>query len=228
MALDLPGAPWGGEAGSDGVEVRAGRTDLLRFRGVGGREVLGVRHGPADNAAGLRGRPRLRPEHRMQLPAWLAGRSEGTEVAAEALDIPGESALAQFAVELGNVVPALQSAGMKTGLVLVRYGQSSGGFDQQFVEAAGPGEATDGGVVQPQRPAIAASDLPSASSAWTASYLWVVRATGPRGRPLTSRVPSGVTNGTTTASDGSGVTRSLAVASAVTEVAANAARRQPW
>ncbi|KOG11131.1 hypothetical protein ADK34_34555 [Streptomyces viridochromogenes] len=164
-----------------GVEVRAGCTDLLQFRGVSGREVLGVRRDPADDAAGLRGRPWLRSGHRLQLPAWLAGRPAGTEGAAEALDAPGESALAQFAVELGNVMTALQPAGMEIGLVLVEHRRSPGGFDQQFVEAAGVGEATDGGVVQPQRPADRRQRLPAASSAWTASYPWVVRATRRRG-----------------------------------------------
>ncbi|MFD5568973.1 hypothetical protein [Streptomyces cadmiisoli] len=38
-----------------GVEVRAGRTDLLQFRGVGGGKVLGVRHDAADDASGLQG-----------------------------------------------------------------------------------------------------------------------------------------------------------------------------
>jgi hypothetical protein len=95
----------------------------------------------------------------------LAGTSEGAEVTAEALDAAGESALDQFPVELGNVVTALQPAGMKIGLVLVQYGQPAGGFDQEFVEASGSGEAADGGMVQPQRPADRRQRLPSASSA---------------------------------------------------------------
>ncbi|GAB7109703.1 hypothetical protein JCM4814A_80180 [Streptomyces phaeofaciens JCM 4814] len=45
---------------------------------------------------------------------------------------------------------------------------------------------------------------------------------------MTSSVPSGGTNGTATASDGSGVTRSPAVASAMTMGSANAARMHPW
>lgn len=48
------------------------------------RRCWGCGHDPADNAAGLRGRPWLRPGHRLQLPAWLAGRAEGTEVAVSA------------------------------------------------------------------------------------------------------------------------------------------------
>lgn len=73
-----------------GVEVGAGRADLLQFRGVG--EALGVRHDPADDAAGLRSRSGLWPGDRLLFSAWLARRSEGAEVAAEALDAPGESA----------------------------------------------------------------------------------------------------------------------------------------
>ncbi|MFE9469263.1 hypothetical protein ACFYNW_37670 [Streptomyces virginiae] len=45
---------------------------------------------------------------------------------------------------------------------------------------------------------------------------------------MTSSMPSGGTNGTAAGLDGSGVTRSLAGASVVTGVAANAAWMQPW
>ncbi|MCY0927907.1 hypothetical protein OTB20_17145 [Streptomyces sp. H27-H1] len=37
--------------------------------------------------------------------------------------------------------------------MLVQYGQASGGFGQEFVEAAGAGEPADSGVVEPQYPA---------------------------------------------------------------------------
>ncbi|OKI54579.1 hypothetical protein AMK15_27580 [Streptomyces sp. MJM1172] len=105
MAIDLVGAPRGGESCGDGIEItpqaaeqrmegwavvskdsfhpvrklvsaevvehfsevvdvpcacvemRAGRTVLLQFRSVGGREVLGMRHDPADETSGLRSRP---------------------------------------------------------------------------------------------------------------------------------------------------------------------------
>jgi hypothetical protein len=94
---------WRAAASSSGQAVRIS----FELGPVGLGEVLGVRHDPADDPAGLRRRPGRGRRSWRVLEEGAVGLVERAEVTPDAQDFAGEALLAQFAVELGNAVAAV-------------------------------------------------------------------------------------------------------------------------
>ncbi|MEN8652363.1 hypothetical protein ABCR94_17595 [Streptomyces sp. 21So2-11] len=103
-----------------GVKCRADGPNLFELGHVGLGEVLGVRHDPADDTAGLRWRPRVGWRSWWVLEKGAVGLLERAEVAPDALDVAAEALLAQFEVELGNAVAALDPPLMQVAHEIVQ------------------------------------------------------------------------------------------------------------